>query len=128
MHRLLLVEDDHDIRETIAEMLIDEGYDVVTASDGREGLERLGSMGPVCLVLLDLMMPIMDGWQMRAAMLADPAIADIPVVVVSGAADLDTAVASMRVAGRLTKPMRGEALLEIVGKYCARHDATGGSG
>jgi CheY-like chemotaxis protein len=124
MHRLLLVEDDLDIRETLAEMLIEEGYDVVTASDGREGLERLRSMGTPCLVLLDLMMPIMDGWQMRAAMLADPTIADIPVVVFSGAADLDTAVASMRVADHVTKPMSGDALLEVVRKYCASEGAT----
>jgi CheY-like chemotaxis protein len=124
MHRLLLVEDDDDIRESIAEMLVEEGYEVVTAADGREGLERLGSMGPVSLVLLDLMMPVMDGWQMRAAMLADPAMADIPVVVISGAADLATAVESMRITDRLTKPMRVEELLETVRKHCAGHDTT----
>lgn len=81
---LLVVEDDRDLREVLAESLRLEGYEVVEATDGADALERLrGGVDPM-LVILDLVMPRMDGRQLLAAMRADPALAAIPVVLVTG--------------------------------------------
>jgi CheY-like chemotaxis protein len=82
--RVLVVDDDPDIRAVLAEMLGATGYDVSTARDGREALqllraERFG------LVVLDLMMPVMTGWEFREAQLGDPRISHVPVIVVSAA-------------------------------------------
>src|SRR5262249_27660442 len=80
---VLVVDDDADVRGMLAQVLELEGYDVVTAADGREALRRLEERRPF-LVLLDLMMPGMNGWQFRAEQLKQPGIADVPVVVLSG--------------------------------------------
>ena len=93
MATVLVVEDEPDIRETVVEVLSEEGYDVVGASDGNEALEKLHAYHPA-VVLLDLMMPGMDGWQFRAAQRGDPEVSRIPVIVVSAlgrVADLDAA-------------------------------------
>jgi CheY-like chemotaxis protein len=81
---LLVVDDDPAIRETLADLLQDEGYVVMTAINGKEALTRLraGSARP-CVILLDLMMPVMSGAEFYAEMRSDPALADIPVVVIS---------------------------------------------
>jgi CheY-like chemotaxis protein len=82
--KVLVVEDERDIREALAEALSYEGYDVVIAANGREALGRLcdgGSLPDV--ILLDLVMPEMNGWEFRQVQVHDPALAGIPVVVVS---------------------------------------------
>jgi CheY-like chemotaxis protein len=112
-----VVDDDRDIRETLAEILADEGYEVYTARNGSEGLELVASQHPG-LVLLDLFMPIMDGAEFRRRQLGDPAIADVPVVVISAAAGLERKVASLDLAGWLEKPIHIDALFTIVGRYC----------
>jgi len=115
MTTILIVEDDDEIRELLAEMLADRGYQVATARNGKEALELLRTkpLQPN-IVLLDLMMPVMDGWQMRAEMLADPKLADIPVVIVSGAADLQDESDALKAARVLTKPVKWPVLLESV--------------
>jgi CheY-like chemotaxis protein len=118
MSGVLIVEDDSEIRELVAEMLADCGYPVLTASNGQEALERLKACARPCIILLDLMMPVMDGWQLRAELLADPELADVPVVVVSGAADIHRSSASLRAVKVLTKPVRWPALLECVQAHC----------
>ncbi|HET9598138.1 MAG TPA: response regulator [Anaeromyxobacteraceae bacterium] len=82
--RVLVVDDDPDIRSLISEMLSATGYEVSTAQHGREALELLRAQ-PFGLVVLDLMMPVMTGWEFREAQLRDPEIAGVPVVVVSAA-------------------------------------------
>jgi CheY-like chemotaxis protein len=114
---VLVVDDDRDIRETLAEILADEGYVVHTARNGSEGLELVASQRPG-LVLLDLFMPIMDGAEFRRRQLGDPAIASVPVVVISAAAGLERKVASLGLAGWLEKPIHIDALFAIVGRYC----------
>lgn len=114
---VLVVDDDRDIRETLAEILADEGYEVHTARNGSEGLEVVASQRPG-LVLLDLFMPIMDGAEFRRRQLGDPTIADVPVVVISAAAGLERKVASLGLAGWLEKPIHIDALFAIVGRYC----------
>src|SRR5262245_34872901 len=81
--RVLIVDDDYDIRATLHEILSDEGYDVASSANGFEALQALRSGTAPCLILLDLMMPVMDGWQFRAQQLSDPTLASIPVVVLS---------------------------------------------
>lgn len=119
MTAVLIVEDEDEIRELLAEMLADRGYLVATAKNGRDGLDLLRSKPLTDIVLLDLMMPVMDGWKMRAEMLADPALAGIPVIVVSGAADLQSGTEDLKAARILTKPVKWPVLLESVRAHSA---------
>ena len=115
---ILIIEDDDEIRELLAEMLTERGYPVATARNGVEGLAAMRSGPAPCVVLLDLMMPVMDGWTLRAEMLADPAIANIPVVVVSGAADLEQKTSQLKAASVLTKPVKWPVLLDSLRTFC----------
>ncbi len=115
---MLLVEDDGDVREALAAVLEHEGYPVLEAQHGREALEKLRATDDVCLILLDLFMPTMNGWAFREAQMKDPAIADIPVVVVSAGADLARHVADMGVVASVPKPIDFDRLLDLVGRYC----------
>ncbi len=80
--RVLIVEDDVDIRETLHELLECAGYEASEAANGLEGL-LAARLAPPDLIVLDLMMPVMDGWQFRRAQRSDPALASIPVIVIS---------------------------------------------
>ena len=113
---ILIVEDDADIRTDLAELLRSEGHNVVTAGDGLEALSRLRQAAPR-LILLDLMMPVMDGWRFRAEMLKDPALARIPVVLLSGAGNLREAVAALGAAGSVAKPFTLDAVLRAVEQH-----------
>jgi two-component system, chemotaxis family, chemotaxis protein CheY len=84
--RILLVDDDSDLREALAELLIDEGFEVTEASNGRDALELLEEQ-TADLIILDYMMPVMSGPEFRAQQLARPAFASIPVVLLSAAKD-----------------------------------------
>lgn len=108
---IILVEDDEGIRETMAALLEDEGYRVAQAANGEEGLAALHAATDPCLVLLDLWMPVMNGWQMLEAMKRDAALARVPVVVISAAGDVPPPVGA---AAFLKKPIRLEVLLETV--------------
>jgi CheY-like chemotaxis protein len=82
-HRIMVIEDDPDFREALIAGLEHEGYDVVAATDGRAGLELLRWGVVPRVILLDLMMPVMDGWEFRRHQLADAELASIPVIVMS---------------------------------------------
>lgn len=112
-HRVLLIEDDPDIRAVMADVLSAEGYCVVEAGDGLEGLERARERQPD-VILLDLMMPKMDGWAFRRAQQADAALAGIPVVVVS--AVMADRVHALRATAHLHKPFDMDELLGVVGR------------
>jgi DNA-binding response OmpR family regulator len=83
--RVLIVEDDAAICSSLGEALQEEGFDVDTAENGREALELLGSGTPPSAIVLDLMMPVMDGWDFRHEQLKNAALKDIPVVVITAA-------------------------------------------
>src|SRR5437588_809924 len=83
---ILLVEDDTEIREEMAALLESEGYVVAQARNGQDALDQLKEMPAPCLILLDLMMPVMNGWDFRERQLADPSLKEIPTIIVSGAA------------------------------------------
>jgi CheY-like chemotaxis protein len=113
--RLLLVEDDADIRDTLSDALGWEGYAVEVAAHGLAALDRLAKGPRVDAILLDLMMPIMNGWEFRAAQLADPALAKIPVVVLSASAP-----GACRPDRYLSKPFSVERLLEVLDELVLR--------
>ncbi len=87
--RVLIVEDDVDIRETLGELLASAGYETSSAANGLEGLTA-ARRAPPDLIVLDLMMPVMDGWQFRSAQRNDPSLAAIPVIVISASAPPST--------------------------------------
>jgi PAS domain S-box-containing protein len=115
---VMLVDDDAMIRESFAEVLADEGYRVVTAADGAEALRRLRTGALPRVIFLDLMMPAMDGPTFRAEQTRDPTLAAIPVVVMSAAGDVAKRSVALGAAETLRKPVRYEALLALVERFC----------
>lgn len=116
---VFVIDDDPGIRELLAEVLLDEGYDVMSAANGQEAVAYLrASPHHPCLILLDLMMPVMNGWEFREAQLQDPSIAPIPVVVLSAVSDLAAAAANLQASGHLVKPVELDQLLATVEYYC----------
>lgn len=119
--KVLVVEDDITIRETLLEVLEDEGFVAVGAANGREALERLQEPGDKpTLIVLDLMMPVLDGAGFREAQLRLPGAAEIPVVVLSAYRDLSNAANELRPDHVLNKPLRLAQLLEIARSYVTR--------
>lgn len=117
---VLIVEDQPDQRETLAELLQMAGYRTVTAANGQEALAHLRRAAPPQVILLDLQMPVMNGRTFRSEQEQSPALAVIPVVVVSGEADLGDVAAAMHAAGHLAKPVDMEKLLRLLTRYCQK--------
>jgi CheY-like chemotaxis protein len=116
---ILIVEDDFDIREALEQILEEEGYAVRGASNGSEALE-IATSGPAPrLILLDLMMPVMNGWQFRSEQLKDARLAAVPVLVISADPDLQSKAATLGVAGLLKKPISLDDLLSAVKVHCS---------
>lgn len=116
---VLVIDDDADLRESIGVMLSAAGHSFSTANDGAEGLEHLRVPGRrPCVVVLDLMMPRMSGFELRSAMKADPALATIPVIVVTGAGPLADRRSAELDAEILRKPFEVSVLLEAVTRHC----------
>ena len=116
--RVLLIEDDPTIRQEIVDLLVEEGYLVDTAENGKEGLARLRTTAPPCVILLDLMMPVMDGWTFRAEQLKESDLARIPVVVISGAGISLHQTAGLGVTAYLAKPFSIQKLLITLASCC----------
>jgi len=109
-HSILVVDDDDDVRRMLCVILEAEGYPAAEASDGVEALRLMRAEGPPALVLVDLMMPRMDGEELIRKMSQDPALAQTPVAVVSGY----PAPSTLPVSARLVKPVELGDLLEVV--------------
>lgn len=119
LHRILVIDDAVDARRALQELLELHGYEVVTAADGAEGLAHLRrGLGP-CLILLDLRMPGMNGWDFREAQLRDPALRDLAVVVFSGDAEEEATAAELGLEHSLRKPLDFERLIAMLGEHCA---------
>ena len=116
MSMILVVEDDDDVREALADVLREAGYDVARAVDGAEAIRALRSGLRPSAILLDLMMPVMDGFQFRDEQRSDPALAPIPVIVVSADRALDQEAAALGAAARIAKPAEVEDLLATVAR------------
>jgi CheY-like chemotaxis protein len=118
--RILVVEDDRDIRESVVEVLEDEGHVVTAAADGREALDLLHSASPPPdLILLDLMMPVMSGYQFREEQLKLPALAAIPVLVVTADVNARAKLESLKAAGFVQKPLKIQPLLDLIEQLLA---------
>jgi CheY-like chemotaxis protein len=115
----LIVEDDEPTASALVEFLRLAGYPSLRAGNGQEALDVLnGPQGPsICIVVIDLMMPVMDGWELRARMLADARLAALPVVVVT--ADTTTRRRDeVRAVRFFVKPIEPSLLLEAIAQYC----------
>jgi len=115
---VLVVEDDVDAREAVCEILANEGHRPIAVSDGREALAALGSGLRPCLIVLDMLMPGMDGRQFRRAQQASEELAKIPVVVVSGVKAARNSALRCGAVAFLPKPVAPEALLSAVASAC----------
>jgi CheY-like chemotaxis protein len=111
---ILIVEDDEDIRAAMAELLESEGFDVAVASNGQEGLEVLSQMRAPCLVLLDLMMPVMNGEDFLRHVRKDPSMDSVPVIIVTASGR--TLLPGTQ--GLLKKPFEINDLFATVAAHC----------
>jgi CheY-like chemotaxis protein len=115
---ILFVEDDSDLRPALTVLLGLKGYRVGWAGDGREALNYLRRGDWPDLILLDLALPEMDGWQFRREQCHDPALAAIPVVLVSADEDLPRSAAALGARGYLEKPVGLDDLVRAVRQHC----------
>jgi CheY-like chemotaxis protein len=119
---VFIVDDDPDICEILQDLLESYGYRVATAANGADALDKLRAGEEPCLILLDLMMPVMDGIEFRDEQLRDPALAAIPVVIVSAGGDVAAKAAAAGVEG-LTKPVDIDVLLATIRRFCCTEEA-----
>jgi CheY-like chemotaxis protein len=123
MATILLVEDNEDLRDMMSVALELGGHVVWPAGNGREALQILHLRQHPDLILADLMMPVMDGWELRAAIKADPSLSTIPLLVVSAVSpEIDRALGST---GYLAKPVDLDVLLDVVSSYGHGHQLSG---
>ena len=111
---VLVVDDDAEIRQALTDVLEDEQYEVLTASNGREALQLVGDGLVPDVILLDVMMPVMDGIAFRAALARDAGLAAIPIIVISAYCDLEDTARELGAAGHLAKPLQLRELLSTV--------------
>ena len=120
---VLIVEDDPEVRDMLRHLLSTAGFYAVAAQDGLEALHLLRAVrhrepDAPCLVLLDLMMPRLGGNEFRRAQLGDPTVANIPIVVMSGATDLEQRTKAMGAVATLAKPLDINVVMDVVKRYC----------
>ena len=116
---MLVVEDDEATLDSIVALLASYGYEVVGANSGPTALALLRDIRPRLIIILDLHMPGMDGWQFRAELLCDPDLARIPILIVSAAGTpvVRAAAEAMRAAAALVKPVDADELVGLVARF-----------
>jgi CheY-like chemotaxis protein len=117
---VMVVEDDVEIRESLLDILSDHGYAALGAANGRDALDKLKRSERLpCIILLDLMMPVMDGTAFREEQRRTPPFDRIPVVIISAYRDLNDRVKGLDAAAHLKKPIGVEDVIGAVRKWCA---------
>ena len=116
---LMIVDDDDDLRDALADVMTAQGYEVAAFADARAALAALEEGVTPFLIMLDLMMPGMSGWEFRAAQLENPTLALIPVVVVTAAGNLSDGAGTLSGVEVLEKPFALEILLPTVARYAS---------
>lgn len=115
MSRILVIEDDSGVQEALVDLLRNEGYDVQAARNGDEALQLLVGASPLpSLILLDLMMPTMDGFEFRRRQRADARFERIPIIVISARTDVAQKARALGAVDFLAKPMHFDELLQVV--------------
>ena len=113
---VLVVEDDRDLRDMMAELLSCEGFETVVAANGKDALDVLHGSHHPHVILLDMMMPVMDGWTFRAIQRQDAELASIPVIVVTAVPE--SLVADVEAVEVLHKPLDFDHLIAAVRHHC----------
>jgi CheY-like chemotaxis protein len=116
---VLVVDDDRNVCDLISAALAGRGYGTAVAGNGKEALAYLrGSSPRPRLILLDLMMPEMNGWEFRKVQQDDPALAAIPVAIITGLSGVEGKAAAIGAVDVLCKPSRVETLVSLVSRFC----------
>jgi CheY-like chemotaxis protein len=115
---ILIVDDDPDIREALLDVLADHGYDAHAMANGREALDYLRGGGRPRLILLDMMMPVMDGLQFRHEQVNDPALRELPVLLISAGNDVAQNARALGLQECMRKPLDLAKLLDVVARHC----------
>jgi CheY-like chemotaxis protein len=123
--RVLVVDDEEGIRVAVSRQLSFAGFDVVTAAGGAEALSTLRTDSSIRVVLLDMLMPDVDGWAFRREQLLDPRMAAVPAVVMTGAPLPSLVHDQLKASDYLVKPVGRDHLVSVVANYCA--PAAGGA-
>ena len=117
---ILLIDDQADVRESLELILQREGYSVETAANGREALNKLyGGLRP-CIILMDLMMPVMTGYEFRQEQMAHPEFSGIPLIVYSGATDMRENARHLQASAYAEKPIELDRLMGLVRHHCLK--------
>lgn len=116
--RVLVVDDDDRMRRIYANSLRRAGFEVIVEGEAPKGLQRLREDRSIRLVLLDLNMPSMSGWEFRAQQRADPALRDVPTVIVTGTPIADLVSRELHATQYLLKPVAAEQLIRVASDYC----------
>lgn len=119
-HRILVVEDNGNARESLIMLLEAEGFEAEGVENGRDALQILRGGYDACLILLDLMMPIMDGWTFRVEQRHDPRLAEIPVAVLTATVNPSQEAQRLGAVAAFQKPLDIPRLLELVARYCSK--------
>jgi CheY-like chemotaxis protein len=114
---VLIVEDDEVIRDVLQQLLQYQGYETLTANHGRDALEKLPNMAQPALLLMDLMMPVMNGWELLAELRRDPRWQQLPVIILSAGGEAQQLLEDPYVRF-LKKPLRMNSLLQLVKTFC----------
>lgn len=112
-HSIVLIDDDDDIRDAVRDVLLAEGYEVHTATNGKEGLELLRRINPPLLVLLDMSMPVMNGMEFLSVLSNDASLVTIPIHIYSS----ENLVGVKGARGILKKPATHDTIIKIVNSY-----------
>jgi len=115
----MLIEDDSETRDALAAVLQAYGYRVREAVDGRDALDQLHDGAHPCAILLDLMMPRMDGWEFREAQRADPKLCEIPLAVLSAVGNVRLQARRLGVETAFPKPVELDDVLAFLARHCA---------
>lgn len=118
--RILIIDDEPDVRQLFQDILHDAGFEAVTCESGAEGLTLLRQDPRIRVILLDLLMPEMDGWRFRHHQLSHEKFAHIPTVIVTGAPLGAAAHEQLKAADYLSKPVSRDRLIAVVTRYCDR--------
>jgi CheY-like chemotaxis protein len=117
---ILIIDDDADFRKLLAHLLKREGYEIAEAVDGEKALDYLWYSGKPApsLIILDLIMPVMDGWKFRGIQKSDPKISHVPVIVITSGQTAEQDISSVQVSAFLKKPIQIDFLLRTVKTHC----------